>query len=160
MYKFYEEKEKIREIQKYLSEAESGNFNSTIEERITKLKEQFGLVSDSKVDYTTFNLIYSLYEEKRLIEWIYRRCGAREFPIRIYSYGEYMKKINKALIRLSGYYKIQTNLRECNYYGERSEAVLDELAKIYRIEKRCGELDTRLLSTLLRDFQALLTHND
>lgn len=160
MYRLYEEKEKIREIQKYLAETESGKYDSSIEERIIKIKEQYGLASDSTVDYQTFRLIYSLYEEKRLIKWIYRRCGVGEFPIRIHSYGEYMKKINKALIRLSDYYKIQTNLRECNYYGERSEAVLDELAEIYRIEKRCGELDTRLLSTLLRDFQALLTHND
>jgi hypothetical protein len=155
MYRFYDEKEKIREIQKYLSLSESGNYNESTEEAIRLVQKRSGIIETGKLDLPTFEAIYREYSEKQRKAERDKEFGSFDFPIKIGSYGEPIRKINYILLHLSRYYGIQTNLRLNDFYGERVDSVLEELSVIYGHEKSKGELDEHLYLTLLSDFAAI-----
>ena len=155
MYRFYDEKEKIREIQKYLSLPESGNYNEATEEAIRRVQKRSGLNETGKLDAPTFMAMYREYTEKQRKAERDKKFGVIDFPIKIGSYGEPMRKINTMLLRLSCYYGIQTNLRQNDFYGERSERALEELSVIYGHKKAKGELGELLFRTLLLDFESI-----
>ena len=160
MYSFYDEKAKIREIQKYLFVTESGNMDDKTLESIIAVQKKNGLEANGRIDYETFNFIYDEYRKKEEKEAIRRLYPEVEFPIRIGSYNTAMWEVNKMLLAVSDFYGISTNLRYNNYYGERSERILEEVFSVYGIERRSGEIDVNAYRLLEKDFQMIRNRGD
>ena len=160
MYRFYDEKDKVREIQKYLFLPESGNYDERTRDAVIKIQARNDKEQNGKIDYDTFTIIYLEYLKEKQRQKLNARFPDSDFPIKINSYGDAVMEVNKMLILLSDFYGIQTNLKYSDYYGQRSERVLIELSDIYDIERRPGELDGNTYKTLEKDFLAITARGD
>lgn len=160
MYRFYDEKKKIREIQRYLFVTESGNYDERTREAVVSLQGRNGIEENGKIDYETFNLIYREYAKKKETQILRERFSSTYFPIKINSYSEAAMEVNKMLLVLSAFYGIQTNLKYSDYYGERTERILRELSEIYGVERTVGEIDGELYRLLETDFCIIKARGD
>ena len=160
MYSFYDEKGKIKEIQRYLFLTESGNFDEATREAIMHAREEMGAVGNQEIDLDTFEFIYNRYEKAQQKEIVRKIFPEVDFPLSIYSYSEAMMEINKMLISLSSFYNIQTNLRLGNYYGDRTEKALSELSDIYAINRDLGTIDENIFIMLKKDFDMIRCRDD
>lgn len=160
MYRFYDEKDKIREIQKYLLMTESGNYDDKTRDAVKEVQKTNGLTESGEIDYETFMTIYREYQKTGDETRILGKFPDTSFPLILGSYGEAVLKTNKMLIGLSERYGIQTNLRNTNYYGERSERILEEISTIYGHSREAGEVDLELYILLEKDFNDIRRGND
>ena len=160
MYRFYDEKEKIKEIQKYLFLTENGNFDDATNEAIMSAGQESGAKESEKISLNTFNFIYNRYEKSRQKEMIKKNYPSVDFPLNLYSYSEIMMEINKMLILLSSFYNIQTNLTLGNYYSDRTEKALSEISDIYAINRDLGTIDEDVYMLLKKDFDMIRTADD
>lgn len=151
MYRTYEERNKIKELQKYLFITESGNYDEKTREAVLKIQSEYDLTENGEVDYDTFSAIYAEYRLKSDTE-SYKHMN---FPIKIDTYSDAMWDINKILLSLSSQYGIQTNLRHSDYYGERSERVLEDLDAIHNLDRRPMEIDVNTYIRLKKDFDSI-----
>ena len=160
MYRFYDEKDKIREIQKYLFVTENGNYDERTSEAVRKVQSENNMEQTGKIDYDTFILIYLEYIEEKQRQMLKARFNDVDFPLKLNSYSEAVSVTNEMLIRLSRFYGIQTNLRYSDYYGRRTESVLEALADIYGIERKYGEIDRDMYEMLEKDFHTIKVRGD
>lgn len=155
MYSFYDEKEKIKEIQKYLFLTESGNYDDKTREAIILAQRNNGIKEDGKIDSVTFDIIYKEYEKARQNDTLRNLFPKIDFPLRLYDYNEAIMEINKMLVFLSDFYGIQTNLRISDHYGERTEGVLSEISDIYMMKRDFGEISDDIYVMLKKDYDGI-----
>lgn len=152
MYRFDEKKDKVREIQKYLFLTESGNYDEKTREGVICAQKRNGLEESGEIEYDTFRVIYREYLRKSNEDRMHVKFPDTTFPLSLGAYGEAIRETNIMLIALAKYYGIQTNLRNLNYYGERSERILEEMSAIYGCPRAVGTLDLELYMLLEKDF--------
>ena len=160
MYRFYEEKEKIREIQKYLFVTESGYYDEKTREAVKHVQKLYGFEENGEIDYYTFTLIYGEYLKKKQKDRLKARFPEVVFPLKINSYSDASMEVNKMLILLSNFYGIETNLRYTDYYGERSEKIIEKISDIYDIVRVAGEIDENTYEMLEKDFRMIRSNSD
>lgn len=151
MYSYNDKLEKIRTIQRYLSVTESGNYDEKTIDAVRRVQARANISENGVIDYATFKAIYDEYK-KKMGE---KNTKGFEFPINPGDYNDGMREINRMLISLSSHYAIQTNLKESDYYGERSERILRELYQIYSIDKQNYIIDADLYIRLKKDLDSI-----
>lgn len=152
MYRFYEEKDKIREIQRYLFITESGNYDDKTREAVKGVQSRSNIPETGEIDYESFNAIYREYKVKLLRDELQGCYPAVTFPLTLGTYSKAVRDANEMLIELSKHYGIQTNLRYGDHFGDRSEKILEEISVIYDVERKAGEIDEEMFRLMEKDF--------
>lgn len=154
MYSFLDEKEKTKEIQRYLNLTQSGNRDDKLTNAVKGVQSRHNITENGEINAETFNAIYLEYRDKR-DEMRAEAMLGDSLPIRLGEWGEAMRNINLMLIKLAAHYRIQTNLVNSDYYGERSEKIIEELSEIYHLERAKKLIDFDIYLLLKRDFDTL-----
>lgn len=160
MYRFYEQTKKIREIQKYLSITESGNYDEKTKAAVMQVQQKYGISADAEINYDTFLSIFREYTKSEKAKKMSARFPDDTFPLKIGTYGEAIRKMNEMLLLLSSYYRISTNLKSGDYYGRRSEEIIREMSKIYGISRASGEISIDDFLLMEKDFNSVRRKSD
>ena len=137
MYDIKDKSEAIRIIQRYLREVNGGKipvFPSGIYDENTKLavkdfQIKFGITESGIVDYITFTKLFQAYkkisEEKEVKDSLI-------FPMKDGDSGDGVAEINRLLIMLLDFYRINHNVRVSRYFTKSTLDGVKSLKKIYQ----------------------------
>ena len=137
MYKTYEKKEAIKEVQHYLSYisdefvAPSGVYDAETRNEVIIIQEKHGLTPSGIVNKETYDIIYSEYLDKKAKNNVPCKIN---FPIEVASYSDEILEIKKMLITVTESLDIYHTLRPNGLYDNAADNAQKELSKIFRLD--------------------------
>lgn len=162
MYKMYDKVAAVRQVQKYLENAEStkgylspsGDYDEVTREAVRSFQKNKGLPPTGITDILTFDAVYNDYllrQETKKTDAIFGQ--KMKFPLIIGDFGEGVGRFNKMLSELLDYYGIIHALRQSDYYSEATEQAYLSARKLFGLE--CGDVDRRFVSRLIDEINLL-----
>ena len=137
MYKNYDKASAISELQRYLSYisdtyiAPSGVYDEATRDAVIDIQKKNSLTPSGAVNKETYDVIYSEYEEKIIIEKVHDKLL---FPIKIGDYGKEIYTVNEMMIEVMDHLKIQHTLRYSSVYSESSSNAYELLTEVLNLE--------------------------
>ena len=163
MYRNYDAKSAIREVQTYLALAgtpdivvvPSGIFDENTRLSVKDFQRRESIDSTGVVDLETFDRLYNAYtvlEEKEKINS--KTNSFISFPLKPNQSSKGMMHINSMLSRLLDYYGFTHNLRQSNFYSSETENAVAIMRNIYLLEEK-NYIDEALYSRMLKDHDSI-----
>ena len=163
MYKIYDKKEAVRQVQIYLAEtsntdayiAPTGVYDEATLKAVLNFQKANGLDSTGVVDKETFDSLYneySLITERNRI----KKClnAFLHFPILPGDYCQGIEKINYVMSALLDYYGYSHSIRKNNYYSSETAEYVRILRNIYLLEDMM-QIDEMFYQKIMRDYNSL-----
>ena len=163
MYRIYDRKSAIREVQTYLRAVgnpeilvvPSGVFDDNTRLSVIDFQEREGFRKSGTVDQATFDRLYELYVIFREREKLTNKTDSFiSFPLLPGRQADGVTHINRMLSRLLGYYGYTHNLRPSSFYSTETENGVRILREIYGLEDK-GYIDEVLYIRMLKDHDSI-----
>ena len=163
MYRIYDTKSAIREVQTYLGMAgnaeipvaPSGAYDDNTLLSVIDFQKREGLPESGVVDRATFNRLYDVYALLRERERFDKKSDSFiSFPLLPGVAADGVAHINRMMSRLLGYYGHTHSLRPSRFYSDESAAAVKILREIYRLEDK-GYIDEALYIRMVKDHDSI-----
>lgn len=155
MYRIENRSAAIQNIQKLLSQNETGIFDEKTRNSVAEHQRTFGLEVTGTVDYNTFKSLIRTYENRTLEDTKNIPLLIEpKFPYKIGDHDSNVSIINSILREIFYDYRLESKLPYGNYYSQDTALAVRELRNIFQMSPG-EEISAPLFKRMMYEYEAI-----